>query len=57
MLYVHAGVLGGESEEVIDGFVLHNDPERILASWSAIDPESQILGYKVAVGTSPGTKV
>ena len=54
MLYVHAGVLTSESEEVIDGVVLHNDPTGILASWKAIDPESGVKQYVVAVGTGPG---
>ena len=54
MLLVHAGVLSAESEEVIDGYVLHNDPEGVLASWSGMDPESGIMEYRVAIGTTPG---
>jgi hypothetical protein len=55
MLYVHAGVLPGESEEVIDGVVLHNDPKGIVASWAGLDTESGIMKYQVAMGTSEGT--
>ena len=54
ILYVHAGVWSGESEEVVDGFVWHNNPNGIKGSWKAIDPESGIAEYIVSVGTSPG---
>ena len=54
MLYVHAGVLPGESEEVIEGVVLHNNPEGIVASWAGLDTESGIVKYQVAMGTSEG---
>ena len=54
MLYTHAGVPDGESEEVIDGVILHNDPNGIQASWGAVDPESGVRTYMVAVGTQPG---
>ena len=54
MNIVHAGVLSGQSEEVIDGVVLHNDPDGILGSWKATDAESGIMRYMVAVGTSEG---
>ena len=54
MTYVHAGVLNGESEELIDGYVLHNDPDGIKASWGATDLQSGIVEYLVAIGTSIG---
>ena len=54
MLYVKAGVLGEETEEVIDGYVRQNNPSGILGSWRGMDPESGIRGYRVSVGTAPG---
>ena len=54
MLYVHGGVLAGESEELIDGVILHNDPAGIQASWAAVDLESDVKQYMVAIGTQPG---
>lgn len=57
MLWVHAGVLAGSSEEVIDGYVIHNDEHGISASWSGLDSESGIRDYIVSIGTSPGIHV
>ena len=54
MLYVHAGVVSGESEEVVDGFVWQNNQEAIQGSWKAMDSESGILEYRVSIGTSEG---
>ena len=54
MLYVRAGVLAGESEETVDGYVVQNDPFTIRGSWRALDAESGIVGYLVGVGTSEG---
>ena len=54
MMWVHAGVLAGTSEEVIDGYVIHNDEHGISASWKGLDPESGIRDYIVTIGTSPG---
>ena len=53
-MYVHAGVLSGESEEVIDGYVWQNNPEGIKGSWKAMDPESGISDYVISIGTSQG---
>ena len=54
MSYVHAGVLAGDSEVVIDGYVYQNDPNGILASWNGYDSESGISAYVVGIGTAPG---
>ena len=54
MLYSHAGVLSGDSEQLIDGLVIHNNQVGIRASWDGSDPESGITEYKVAIGTSAG---
>ena len=57
MLYSHAGVLSGNSEQLIDGLVIHNNPVGIRASWDGSDPESGITEYKVAIGTSVGERL
>ncbi|CAH1802777.1 unnamed protein product [Owenia fusiformis] len=54
MQYVRIGVSDGEMEDVIDGVVVSADNAGIQATWLAIDPESGIKDYYVAVGTSPG---
>ena len=54
MLFVHAGVFIGEGEELIDGYVIHNDENGIQASWGAMDAQSGITGYYVGIGTEPG---
>ena len=54
MLFVHAGVLLGESEELVDGYVVHNDENGIQASWGAMDGESDISEYFVGIGTAEG---
>ena len=54
MSLVRAGVLSGQSEELIDGYVIWNDQDGIQASWSGLDPESGVAQYAVAVGTQPG---
>ena len=54
MLFVHAGALLGESEEVIDGYVVHNNENSIQASWAAIDFESDVREYLVGIGTAQG---
>ena len=57
MTYARAGVLAGQSEELIGGYVVWNDPEGIQASWTGSDPESEVEKYFVAVGTSQGTMI
>ena len=54
MIYVHAGVLLGGSEEIIDGFVVHNDENGIQASWAGRDVESGVKQYYVGIGTAQG---
>ena len=54
MVYVHAGVIDGETEELENGFVIHTENEGIWISWLGVDHESQIDNYYVAVGTSEG---
>lgn len=46
--------MGGQSEEVIEGFIMHNDQNGISASWKGQDPESKIADYMVAIGTTAG---
>ena len=57
MVYVHAGVVGGQSEEIIDGFVMSNDESGLQGSWMGRDGESGIMEYIVAVGTSAGEQI
>ena len=54
MIFVHAGVLSGESEELEDGYVIHSDKNGILASWGGSDGESGIKEYLVGIGSSGG---
>ncbi|KAI0241220.1 hypothetical protein LSAT2_032838 [Lamellibrachia satsuma] len=54
MSFVHAGTLLGESEELIDGYIVHNDENGIQASWGAVDGESDISEYYVGIGTAQG---
>ncbi len=56
MVYVRAGVIDGEVEEVVNGYVYQSDLENIEASWSAVDGESGIAEYFVSVGTSNDRK-
>ena len=54
MMYVRAGVGGDVSEEVIDGFVQHNDENGLQVSWQAVDHQSGIMAYLVSIGTASG---
>ena len=54
MLFVRAGAINGESEEVEDGYVIHNEHEGIWASWFGRDFESGVEYYMVSIGTRPG---
>ena len=47
------GVVSGEVEEEHDGYVWQADKTGIQAAWLAIDGESGIKAYWVAVGTAP----
>ena len=51
---MHAGALLGESEELIDGYVVHNNQDGIQASWTAVDLESGVREYLVGIGTAEG---
>ena len=52
--WFNVGVLGGDEEETIYGYVWQSDHEGIKATWLASDPESGVGGIAVAVGTTPG---
>ena len=52
MQYVHGGNIDGEAEEVINGYIYQNSRTTIQASWLAIDGQSGIKSYLVAVGTA-----
>ncbi|XP_048258679.1 uncharacterized protein LOC124137747 [Haliotis rufescens] len=54
MKWVYAGILSGNVEEVIDGYIVQSDPRGIKATWFATDIQSGIKSYMVAVGTSRG---
>ena len=54
MTFVHAGVLLGDAEELVNDYVVHNDEYGIAASWGAVDSESDISEYYVAIGTAEG---
>ncbi|XP_070573609.1 uncharacterized protein [Ptychodera flava] len=51
MLRIVLGMLSRGDEELFDGFVLETDTEGIKAYWKAIDFESGIDTYFVAIGT------
>ena len=54
MMYVHAGAINGESEELHEGHVIHNDKEGVWASWGGRDFESGVEQYLISIGTYPG---
>lgn len=54
MLFVYAGTVAGDHEDIVDGFVWSSDLGGIQASWEGVDPESHVEEYQVAVGTTPG---
>ena len=53
MLFVRAGSVDGDHEEILNGYVYQSDRSGILASWRGVDPESQVKSYWVAVGSQP----
>ena len=55
MEFVRVGVLFGEYEETIEGFIILHDRSLIEASWKGFDAESNIIAYVVGIGTHPGT--
>ena len=57
MRYVRAGALDGEEEEIHNGYVYQSDKNGIQASWLALDGESGIFAYWVAVITDLGNAV
>ena len=54
MTFVHAGVVSGTPENLVDGYVHHSDLEGIYASWGAEDTISGIAEYWVAIGSGEG---
>ena len=56
MLFVRAGSVDGDHEEVLNGYVYQSDRSGILASWRGVDPESHVKSYWVAVGSQPRKK-
>lgn len=54
MHWLHVGSLAGSVEDVVDGFVLQADTTGIKVAWAAEDPQSGIVQFKVAVGTTKG---
>ncbi|VDI79784.1 Hypothetical predicted protein [Mytilus galloprovincialis] len=50
--WLHVGSLAGSVEDVVDGFVLQADTTGIKVAWAADDPQSGIVQFKVAVGTT-----
>ncbi|XP_033105583.1 uncharacterized protein LOC117107873 isoform X2 [Anneissia japonica] len=53
---VKVGVMdGGEAEELLFGYVWQSDKQGIRATWKAVDAESGIIAYWVAIGTQPGS--
>ena len=53
-MWLKVGTLVSGVEEKVDGYVWQAGTKGIKAAWLAIDPESGIIGYEVAVGTTPG---
>ncbi|XP_076085507.1 uncharacterized protein LOC143056307 [Mytilus galloprovincialis] len=54
VMWLKVGTLVSGVEEKVDGYVWQAGTKGIKAAWLAIDPESGIIGYEVAVGTTPG---
>ncbi|VDH98959.1 Hypothetical predicted protein [Mytilus galloprovincialis] len=52
--WLKVGTLVSGEEEEVGGYVWQASTKGIKAAWSAKDPESGIIGYEVAVGTTPG---
>ncbi|KAK3104702.1 hypothetical protein FSP39_008103 [Pinctada imbricata] len=53
MIYwLRVGVIGPAPESRIDGYVWQSDRQGIKASWAAADPQSGIVDYQLAVGTT-----
>ena len=53
MIFVRAGSVDGDHEEVLNGYVYQSDRSGILASWRGVDSESQVKSYWIAVGSQP----
>lgn len=52
--WLRVGELVGDREERVNGFVWQADTSGIKAAWEAVDPQSGIKEYLVAVGTRKG---
>ncbi|XP_052806221.1 uncharacterized protein LOC128235438 [Mya arenaria] len=53
--HLEVGVLSGDDEEIVFGYVWQADHDGIKASWVSSDHESGIIGVRFAVGTTPGS--
>ena len=54
MQSIKVGTLSGGHEVIIDGSVQQVDTQGIKATWKGVDPQSGILGYQVAIGSTAG---
>ncbi|XP_076085326.1 uncharacterized protein LOC143056125 [Mytilus galloprovincialis] len=52
--WLKVGTLVSGEEEKVHGYVWQANTKGIKAAWLAVDPESGVIGYEVAVGTTPG---
>jgi len=50
-LKVHIGLPSDDEEIDADGNVVHTNQHGIRVSWSSRDPESDVVGFRVAIGT------
>lgn len=53
-MWLKVGTLASGVEEKIDGYVWQANTRAVKAAWLAVDPESGVIGYRVAVGTTAG---
>ncbi|CAG2247498.1 unnamed protein product [Mytilus edulis] len=52
--WLHVNTLSDDVEQIVYGYVWQADTNGIKAAWRAIDHQSGIKNYKIAVGSSPG---
>lgn len=57
MQFVRVGAIGDNLEQVVQGHVWVNQLRSLTASWKAIDGQSGIKAYHVALGSSPGNDI
>lgn len=53
-MWLKVGTLASGVEEKIDGYVWQANTRAVKAAWLSVDPESGVIGYRVAVGTTAG---